>query len=189
MQRVFLAGLMMFLVCGLAGAQDFPKVEIFGGYSLLKAGGSDFNDLLDQATVDGPEGIETSKWFTKGFDASFTYNLNHYFGLEAAIQYNTNDIMKFKGVVEQFPGDPVGFNYDASLNASDFSFMVGPKFAYRKNEWITPFAHALIGVNHISLILPSKSMAKISPMSSPQKRESETCRIPVLVLLPAAAST
>jgi len=133
------------------GAQDFPKAEIFGGYSLLRMGGSDIDALLDAATLDAPEGVTTSKMFKKGFDASFTYNVNHIFGIEAAFQYNANDIMEFDGTVEQFPGDPVGYAYKANLDASDFSFMVGPRFAYRKVERITPFVHVLLGINRIEV--------------------------------------
>ncbi|MBN1568637.1 MAG: outer membrane beta-barrel protein [Acidobacteria bacterium] len=151
MQRVLLAVISILLVAGFVGAQDFPKVEIFGGYSLTRIGGGDINDLLDEATLDTPLGVETSKLFKKGFDASFTYNVNHYFGIEAAFQYNSNDIMKFKGNVEQYPGDPVGYDYDANIDASDFSFMAGPKFAYRKVERITPFAHILFGINRVKM--------------------------------------
>jgi len=148
MRRVLLAVMMLFLVAGVASAQDYPKAEIFGGYSLLRIGGSDVDALLDAATLDAPEGVSTSKLFKKGFDASFTYNVNHYFGIEAAFQYNTNDIMEFNGKVEQYPGDPVGYDYDASIDADNYSFLVGPKFAYRKVEAITPFAHVLFGFNH-----------------------------------------
>jgi opacity protein-like surface antigen len=151
MQRVLLTGIMIFLVAGISVAQDYPKVEIFGGYSLLKSGGSDVDDLLNAATQDAPAGATTSKWFKNGFDASFTYNLNRYVGIEAAFQHNSNDMMKFAGVVEQYPGDPVGNDYNAFLVVEDLSFMVGPKFAYRKNEKITPFAHVLFGINRIAV--------------------------------------
>jgi opacity protein-like surface antigen len=151
MQRVLLAGIMIFLVAGIAVAQDYPKVEIFGGYSLLRSGGSDFDNLLKAATQDAPAGVTTSKWFKNGFDASFTYNLNRSFGIEAAFQRNRNDVMKFANVVEQFPGDPVGNDYNAFLVVEDLSFMVGPKFAYRKNEKITPFAHVLFGMNRVAV--------------------------------------
>ncbi len=151
MQRVLSAGIMILLVAGIAAAQDFPKVEIFGGYSLMKIGGDDVNDLLDAATLDAPEGVETSKWFKKGFDASVAFNINDYFGIEAAFQYNTNDIMEFDGMVEQYPGDPVGYDYNASIDADNFTFLFGPKFAYRKVEGITPFAHVLFGFNHVKV--------------------------------------
>ncbi len=151
MQRVLVAGIMIFLIAGVATAQDFPRVEIFGGYSLMRAGGGDVDDLLDAATYRAPEGASTSKMFKRGFDASFAYNVNHYFGIEAAFQYNTNDLMELDAKVEQYPGDPVGYAYKANLNADDYSFMVGPKFAYRKVGGITPFAHVLLGINNVNL--------------------------------------
>jgi opacity protein-like surface antigen len=151
MQRILLAGIMIFLIAGIVGAQDFPKVEIFGGYSLMRIGGNDVGNLLNAVTLDAPKGVATSRFFSKGFDASFTYNLNHRIGIEVASQYNTNKIMEFAGKVEQYPGDPVGYAYDAFLDINDFSLMAGPRFASRKIERITPFAHVLFGLNRIAV--------------------------------------
>ena len=152
MQRVFLAAMMIFLFAGIAGAQDFPKAEIFGGYSLMRLGGENFSGFLDEISgPNAPEGVTTSRWLKKGFDASLTYNLNRYLGIEAAFQYNTGRIMKFRGIVEQYPGDPIGYAYNAHIDANDFSFAVGPKIAYRKARGITPFAHVLVGVNRVKL--------------------------------------
>jgi hypothetical protein len=69
----------LFLVCSLAlsvcsaAANDTPKVEIFGGYSLLRAD------------------INGAKYSTNGWDAAVTGNLNRYFGVTADFtgQYKT----------------------------------------------------------------------------------------------------
>jgi opacity protein-like surface antigen len=151
MKRVLFAGILISLVVGMAVAQDFPKAELFGGYSLVRISGNDAANLLKAASTDAPTGTTTSRVFKKGFDASFTYNLKSYVGIEIAGQYNTNDVMKFNGKVPQFPGDTVGYNYKASVKMDDFSVMVGPKFAYRKHEKVTPYAHILMGLDRLQI--------------------------------------
>jgi opacity protein-like surface antigen len=149
MKRILYAAILVVLVAGVAAAGDFPKVEIFGGYDLLKLGGSDVNDLTDYIEEGLGEGlsdssISTSKLFKKGFDASITFNVNEYFGIEANFLYNRGNLVKATATVD---GDPAEFKE----KGTDFAFMAGPRFTYRKNEKVTPFAHALFGVNHVKL--------------------------------------
>ena len=146
MRRFFYAAIVVVLVAGVAAAQDFPKVEIFGGYSLVKLGGSDINDLTTGFENEAPTGLTTSttKWLKKGFDASIAFNVTKSFGIEANFLYNRADLLKASGTEE---GDSV----DAKVKLSDFAFMAGPRFTIRKNDKVTPFAHALFGVNHVKL--------------------------------------
>lgn len=146
MRRILYTAIMVVLVASAAAAQDFPKVEIFGGYSLVKLGGSDINSLSDEFGSGAPDGVDisTSKLLKKGFDASIAFNANKYFGIEANFLYNRGDLLKASGTSD---GDSI----DAKIKVSDFAFMAGPRFTYRKNDKVTPFAHALFGVNHIKL--------------------------------------
>jgi hypothetical protein len=151
MQRILLTGIMVFLACGITAARDFPKAEIFCGYSVMAARGSYIDNLLGAATLDAPTGTATSKWFKKGFDASFAYNVYPYFGIEAGFQYNANDVMEFTGNVAQHSGDKAGSAYHTYLDTNVLSFMAGPKLAYRKNKQITPYAHVLFGITRVQV--------------------------------------
>jgi opacity protein-like surface antigen len=154
MKRIFFLGIMIFLFTVVAVAQDFPQTEIFGGYSLMKMSGKDFDNLLEAVTIGAPAGVSTSKLFKKSFDASITHNFKPFAGVEVAAQYSTNNVMKFDGRVPQFSGDTVGIDTKASVKVEDLSVLVGPRFAYRNNEKVTPFVHFLVGVDY-SRITPS----------------------------------
>ncbi|MBZ5527096.1 MAG: porin family protein [Acidobacteriia bacterium] len=95
---ILIAGVILFSLP--AAAQEYPKLEIFGGYQLTHLEPS-FN--------------------ASGWNASFAGNANHWFGIAA----------DFSGA----------YKSGAKLH----TFMFGPVFSYRKNERITPFAHALLG--------------------------------------------
>jgi hypothetical protein len=99
-----------------AGAQnDYPKVEVFAGYSLgaLDVGGL-FNDDAH------------------GVGGSVTYNFTKYFGLTAdvASQFGEKD----RGFLGSGPGQ--------DFNSQQFLF--GPRFSLRGKR-VTAFAHALFG--------------------------------------------
>ena len=53
------------LLCVPALAQDFPRVEIFGGYSIDRVGGdaNDLYDAWDEMIAGGPDSFSTSQWF------------------------------------------------------------------------------------------------------------------------------
>ncbi|MEK6302834.1 MAG: outer membrane beta-barrel protein [Acidobacteriota bacterium] len=128
MKRVF-SILSLVLVCSLsAKAQDFPKAEVFGGYSYLRADRVNFN----------------------GWNASVAGNLNSWFGLVADFSghydsASTRSEFTFPG----FPGIPPfpGSSTIVKSEASFHTFLAGPRFSYRKNERITPFAHVLLGAS------------------------------------------
>ncbi len=65
-----------------------------------------------------------------GFNSSFTYNFNQFVGVT--------------GEVSGHYGDASGAGASADLN--QYLFLFGPKFAFRGNNRVTPFAHILPGV-------------------------------------------
>ena len=149
MRKLFLAAVCVVLVSCVAVAQDFPNVEVFGGYSLMKLGGEDMNDTFDYWEEGNEEegiSVSTSKWLKKGFMASAAFNMNEYFGIEANVQYNTGDILDLS-IEQNWEGT---IEIDGKAKMSDFSIMAGPKFALRKHEAITPFFHFLIGMNRVA---------------------------------------
>jgi opacity protein-like surface antigen len=65
-----------------------------------------------------------------GFNTSFTYNFNNFLGAtgEVSGHYGNTNVAGVR----------------ADLN--QYFFLFGPKFAFRGNERVTPFAHVLLGV-------------------------------------------
>jgi hypothetical protein len=72
MKRFLFAAVLMVLVCGVAVGQDFPKVEVFGGYSLLRLGisNSDLDAMVTSIEEAAPAGTiitaSSSKLMMKG---------------------------------------------------------------------------------------------------------------------------
>lgn len=144
MKKILLAAVLALLISGVAVAQDFPRVEVFGGYSLLRIGLSDSD--LAQIVPSGATSvnIDTSKFMTKGFNVSAAFNMTPSLGIVADFRYNKKNIVDFT-VSEGELSIP------AKTELRDISFMAGPRFTLRKNERVTPFAHALVGLDHMRL--------------------------------------
>jgi len=136
-------------------AVDYPKVEVFGGYSLIRA---DLKDLEDVEFYEGAEvyipeydvygyisNVETSKLLEKGFIGSFTYNITSAIGIEAAFRYNSGDVINFDMTI---PGEGSG---SAAVKLRGIAFGAGPKFTFRNDSILTPFAHALVGFDDMKM--------------------------------------
>ena len=111
------------IALGLCGStstfgQDVPRAEVFGGYSYLN---------FDTVGV-------TNRLNMNGWEASATFNLNRWVGVEA----------DFSG---HYKGNCGGIT---GLTCKDLAFMGGPRFTYRKDR-ITAFAHGLFGGDNGSL--------------------------------------
>ncbi len=121
MRNLVLIGLLSILGTLPAMSQDTPRVEVFGGYSLLHDGNA------------SPKNFQ-------GWDASSTTYLNHWFGLTADFSghYSTTD-----GSFLIASGVPAEIRETQRIH----NFMFGPHLAYRKSRYV-PFGQALFGVNH-----------------------------------------
>ncbi len=132
----------LFFFCSPAFGQEVPRVEIFGGYSYLNY------DLKANTT---PTNGDLSRESFNGWEASATVNLNRWFGLEGDLSGHYKS-----------PGNGFGAS---GLVCKDFSFMGGPRFAYRKGK-ATIFTHVLFGADHGSgtVVYPGGSF---SPSDTP----------------------
>ena len=112
----FAALLSMAIGQPLLAQADFPKSEIFGGFSYLPAGKADF-----------------PRENSYGFQASVSGNLNRWFGVVAdfAGQYR-----KVSDLGLGYPG--------ITANTSVYEYLAGPRFSVRR-ERFTLFFHALAG--------------------------------------------
>jgi hypothetical protein len=103
------------------GVDGVERVDVFGGYSWYRPGGS-----IPTTTVDGtvvPGG--TLPDFKRGWAGQFTYNLNHWAGIAVDAGGHYNDFGK------------------------SYLFGFGPQFRLR-TEHFTPFAEALLGAQVLS---------------------------------------
>jgi opacity protein-like surface antigen len=137
MKRFLFAAVLFVLISGIAWAQtDYPKVELFAGYSMLKP---ELPEDLIQAA--GIPTTPNSKFLNQGFNVSAAKNLTEYFGIVADFRYNQGNILKTTGISPSH-----------SLTMRTLSAMAGPRFTWRKNEVITPFVHAMAGVDYLRFV-------------------------------------
>jgi len=153
MRRSFIwVFLCVVLVPPLASAQDYPKAEIFGGYSYLHidtngASSSSLNQLCNTVTVGNcPFIFQLHRGFN-GWNAAGQFNLSSWFGITADISGHYGTLVTAKTTSASFQGINL---VDFSLpKQSNYDFLFGPVFSYRKPRY-KPFAHALLGDEHIS---------------------------------------
>jgi opacity protein-like surface antigen len=160
--------LLVFICAPLSKAQSpgndqFPKIEIFGGYSSIETNNHNFHFGLPSrgfnvTDTDFDEG-------GKGFEAGVIRNLNRYFGImgdfSAHFSYDQGPIALTPPCVQP-PCLPV--TQIAELNPRLFNFLAGPEFKWRNHTRFTPFAHALFGVTHTTATFstagPAVSLSK-----------------------------
>ncbi len=158
MKKVLFVAVCFVLVSSVAMAQDYPEVEVFGGWSMQRTGlpyedvwasDEEFEDLVSlMEDFEGFEAdFESSRFLKKGFQASATFNMNEVLGVEASFRYHSGDVVKLDML---YDGEG---SFDATLKGeqSNFAFLVGPHFTLRKHERLIPFAHVLFGVDRIKV--------------------------------------
>jgi opacity protein-like surface antigen len=141
------------LIGSFAFAQDAtPKIQVFGGYSLVHAGNGSFSaatldfDLREQ---NSPFGIAS---FFPGWNAEGQYNIKSWLGIVVDVggRYG-QPITGIRG--DQLSGLPT---------LTGYTFLIGPAFSFKNKTKFTPFVHALFGYDRASL-----SSSTITGVSSP----------------------
>jgi hypothetical protein len=159
------------LVPPLASAQDYPKAEIFGGYSYLHidtngASSSSLNQLCNTVTLGTCPFIFQLHPGFSGWNAAGQFNLSSWFGITADISGHYGTLVTAKITSASFQGiNFVDFSLPKQRN---YDFLFGPVFSYRKPRY-KPFAHALLGDEHINfgrVQLPSNLGTFPAPPSS-----------------------
>jgi opacity protein-like surface antigen len=135
-KRLFLLiGLYMFLNIA-ARAQEFPKAEVFGGYSY-----GNFGPVVSGA----------SRTNLNGWNASVCVNVNRWFGLVSDFSghYGSFSATSILPILVP-PCVPVGCaRITDSENDKYHSFLFGPQFSFRTKK-VTPFVHALFGGSRLN---------------------------------------
>lgn len=135
MRRILLGvGVFLFSVAGIR-AQEYPRVEVFGGYSYGNFG--------------PPAGSVEGRNSVNGWSSSVNMNVNRWFGLASDIGGEYGD---FHFTVQAPPlvcGATTPCTIDTKGNDKYHNFLFGPQFTLRR-EKVSPFGHVLIGGSHLS---------------------------------------
>lgn len=130
-----------FLTTSFLFAQDVPKVQVFGGYSLLHA---------DSGRLNGSTLDFDLRQFPNTFDVRTNFN-----GWNAEAQYNFGSWVGVAADFSGFYGSPLIVRSPSPVsglpNGNSYSILAGPVISYRARKKFTPFGHALFGWNRTSL--------------------------------------
>src|SRR5208337_730594 len=135
--------------------QDFPRAEVFGGYSYLHIDtqgttGSSLDTLCDSVLGAGtcPAGTFQVHNSFNGWNAAAQVNANRWFGIKADLSghYGT-PITLSAAALAYLNSIPVT---GLPPKANSFSYLFGPVVSQRFSRY-TFFAHALFGANRIAV--------------------------------------
>jgi hypothetical protein len=155
MRKLLFAGILILAMSGLALAQDFPKYEVFGGYSYMRSDlGNSTSWMGSYYNSDSVTGVSNGH----GFEASFTYNLNKWFGIKGdfSTHFSTLNLDAKESWVDSYPSDYYyTYSYSSvrkgSAKMRQYTYLFGPEFSLRKYERFRPFAHVLVGFTTVDV--------------------------------------
>lgn len=161
MTRLFAAATVLIALSGsLSFAQDSTsKAQVFGGYSLFHADTGGLTSTIVDTSLREPNSPFAVNSNFGGWDAEGQYNVSHWLGIAADASGRTgSQITAARNV--PLSGLPKGTGY---------TFLAGPVVSFRNKSRLTPFIHALVGVDRISL-----SASTISGVSRPLSSSATT---------------
>jgi hypothetical protein len=127
--------LLPFLFCLTLMAQEYPRGEVFVGYSYLRIDDGGVNTLAPN--------IFTINRGLNGWEAAGSVNLTSWFALKADGSGHYGDLINFNAAQANFFQID---NFQASVQS--YSFLAGPVLAYRRPRY-KPFVHALFGARAV----------------------------------------
>jgi opacity protein-like surface antigen len=138
------------LMCSAASAlaqqpnkDDYPKVEVFVGYSALGEANSRGISLGADRRVGGNYAAEP------GFETSIIRNFSKHFGIKGDFSAHfKND--SASGPITSCTPACTTVTQDFQLKTRVYNFLAGPEFKARNSTRFTPFAHVLGGVARTS---------------------------------------
>lgn len=155
MRKLLFAGILILAMSGLALAQDFPKYELFGGYSYLRSDmGNTTSWMGSYWNSDGAAGSTNGH----GFEIAFTYNLNKWFGIKGdfSTHFSTMNLDSKDSYAYSYPDDYYygytrTYEQMGSAEMRQYTYLFGPEFSLRKYEKFRPFAHFLVGFQTVDV--------------------------------------
>jgi len=122
---------------------DYPKVEVFVGYSAFGEANSRGISFGADRRTSGDYGTNT------GFEASLIRNFSRHFGIKGDFSAHFSD-ESGRGPITLCTPTCTTVTQDAQLKTRVYNFLGGPEFKARNSTRFTPFAHVLGGVAHTS---------------------------------------
>ena len=140
----------LFLMCSVpvalaqyANKHEYPKVEIFAGYSALGEAGS-------RGIGFGPNRSVVANYSAEpGFETSIIRNFSKHFGIKGDFSAHFNN-ESASGPITSCTPTCTTVTQDFQLKTRVYNFLAGPEFKARNSTRFTPFAHVLGGVAHTS---------------------------------------
>lgn len=131
--------LTLFLSACVFAQDTTPKIQVFGGYSIVHADLAGLNGTnLDVTLGQPPNTFNVNTNFT-GWNAEGQYNLNRWIGLVADLNGRYGQPFYAVRTVTGVP------------NSNAYSFLFGPSLSYHFKSPLTPFIHALFGLDRTTL--------------------------------------
>jgi hypothetical protein len=162
MRRVCDFLLLLLLASTAFAQQDFPRAEVFGGYSLLHIDTQGVTGSTLDALCNNAFGAGTCP------PGSFQVHTN-FNGWNGAVQANLNRWLGVAGDFSGHYGTPVTISSQVQAilvqngitglppKATSYSYLFGPVVSSRRDRF-TVFAHALFGANDLSATVKSASV-------------------------------
>jgi opacity protein-like surface antigen len=121
---------------------EYPKVEVFVGYSALGETGS-------RAISFGPNASVSGDYEGQGFETSIIRNFSKHLGIKGDFSAHFNNESDSGPITACTPVCATVIQ-DFQLKTRVYNFLAGPEFKARNSTRFTPFVHALGGVAHTS---------------------------------------
>jgi len=121
---------------------EYPKVEVFVGYSALGETGS-------RAISFGPNASVSGDYEGQGFETSIIRNFSKRFGIKGDFSFHFNNESS-RGPIAACTPVCTTVTQDFQLKTRVYNFLAGPEFKARNSTRFTPFVHALGGFAHTS---------------------------------------
>jgi opacity protein-like surface antigen len=126
-----------------ATPDEYPKVEVFAGYSAL-------GEANSRGISFGPNSSIGANYTAKaGFETSIIRNFSKRFGIKGDFSAHFNNESASGPVTACTPACTTA-TQGFQLKTRVYNFMAGPEFKARNSTRFTPFAHVLAGVAHTS---------------------------------------
>ena len=139
----------LLLCSALAGSaqspnpDEYPKVEVFVGYSALGEANSRGISFGPNSSIGANYSAEP------GFETSIIRNLSKHFGIKGDFSAHFNNESASGPLTSCTPGCTTA-TQGFQLKTRVYNFLAGPEFKARNSTRFTPFAHVLAGVAHTS---------------------------------------
>jgi opacity protein-like surface antigen len=129
-------------------ADDYPKVEVFVGYSAL-------GEVNGRSISFGPNAGITANYATPtGFEASVIGNFNKHFGIKGDFSAHLSNESS-RGPLNFCNPTCTTVTQDNQFKTRVYNFLAGPELKARNSTRFTPLVYALAGVAHTSATFTS----------------------------------